>query len=119
MVNLLRPRSPVQPSGGVIPGTVKGWPALVRQTVGGPKTTPGIKGEVVAPGAPATEREGRIWDAPRSRRVSSPVMTLKGLPEESSTSGARVKSLKKLCTKESPPLCGEVWKTPLVTQRWR
>src|SRR5208282_5571027 len=65
------------------------------------------------------EMEGRAWDAPRSRRVSSPLMTLKGLPEETSMIGDRVKSAIRCFQKLSPPLAGELWKTALVTQRWR
>src|SRR4029077_16872747 len=71
-------------------------------------------GEAVAPPA-----AGRSWEAPRSSRVSDPVITLKGRPEDNSISGAIVKLLRKACMNPSPCVCGEVWKTPLVTQRWR
>lgn len=96
-VKASRPRVPKQPNGAA--GETKGCLELVRQTVGRPKLAPGMNGEAVAP-----PRSGRTPSELNNKRRSSPVMTLKGLPEETSTSGARVKSLKKLCANESPPL---------------
>src|SRR5215472_14445045 len=77
-----------------------------------------MKAEVVPPAPPAAT-EGRAWDAPRSRRVSSPVITLNGRPEESSTIGESVKSPKKRLKTLSPDLALPDWNTALVTQRWR
>src|SRR5262249_20629180 len=79
-VKAFRPRLPAQPAGGVKNGTVKGVPALVRQTSATPNCVPEMNGEVV----PLETTEGRAWEAPRSRRVSVPVMTLNGRPEDTS-----------------------------------
>src|SRR5271157_1083428 len=49
---------------------------------------------------------------------STPVMMLNGRPEEISTSGANVQSLKSLLAKP-PPASLPVWYTPLKTNRWR
>src|SRR5271165_4357596 len=107
MEYLSRPRVPVQPAGGVIPGIEKGTLWLVRHWVASKKAAPGIYGSVVAPGVPMGTMLGRIEEAPRSRRVSSLVMMLKGRPEETSIRGATVKLLKKARVKDSPDLWGE------------
>src|SRR6516162_6548604 len=109
MVKRLRLRSPTQPSGGVIPGTVYGvfGPALVQQLVGAANAQFLTKGVVVAPAVPAGTMEGRSLLAPRSSRVSSPVMISYGRPEETSMSGATVQLLKNALTKPSPGTCGE------------
>ena len=112
-----RPRLPTQPAGGAMNGTVKALPLLVKQTFAGTKTTPGMNVEVVP--LPLAVMEGRAWDAPRSRRVSSPVMTLNGRPEENSTMGESVKSPKKRLKNPSPDLPLGDCRTALVTQRWR
>jgi len=97
-----------------MPGTVKGFPPLSKQIFATPKVTPGMKGEDVPP-----PTEGRACEAPKSRRVSVAVMTLKGRPEENSMIGESVnplmKCLKKLSLDAEVPDC----KTALVTQRWR
>src|ERR1700686_3693001 len=108
IVKLLRPRSPTQPVSVVLAGGVYGTPALVRHLVGLMNATLEMYGETVAPAVPAATTEGRISEAPRSRRESSLVITLNGLPEETSISGAIVMSLIALFMKESPDLCGEV-----------
>src|SRR5215469_3797584 len=100
MVKRLRLRSPTQPSGGVIPGTVYG-------VVGAANAQFLTKGVVVAPAVPAGTMEGRSLLAPRSSRVSSPVMISYGRPEETSMSGATVQLLKNALTKPSPGTCGE------------
>src|SRR5712672_3530060 len=101
-VKALRPRFPLQPAPRVVKGgTLKVLPLFVRQLFATPKTTPGMKGDVV-PVVPPTE--GRACEAPRSRRVSVPVMTLYGRPEENSTSGDTVKSAMKCFKKPSPDL---------------
>ena len=112
----LRPRLPSQPKGGVKGGTENVEPLLVRQILAGAKCTPGIKGEVVPP---LETTDGRAWEAPRSKRVSVPVRTLNGRPEETSMIGASVKFPMKCFHGLSPTLPDVVWKTPLVTQRWR
>src|SRR5260370_22114223 len=76
-VKASRPRFPMQPAGGETRGTVNDVPLLLRHTFAGPNGTPGMKGEGVAP-----TTAGRACDAPKSRRVSLPVMTLKGRPED-------------------------------------
>ena len=53
---------------------------------------------------PLETTDGRAWEAPRSKRVSVPVITLKGLPEESSMIGATVKPPTKCFQALSPPL---------------
>src|SRR5581483_3442453 len=93
-----------------------GWRRQTRHALATPKVTPGMNGEVVVPPLPT---DGRAWEAPRSRRVSSPVITLNGRPEETSTIGAKVKSPMKCFQAPSPDLALPVWKTALVTQRWR
>src|SRR2546427_5563270 len=113
-VKRLRPRFPLQPAGGETSGTWNGVPSLLRHTLAGPRVTPGMKGEVVPP-----PTEGRACDAPKSSRVSVPVMTLKGRPEENSTMGDRLKSPKRYLKKPSPCLALPDWKTALFTQRWR
>src|SRR5258708_31988865 len=113
-VKRLRPRFPLQPAGGETRGTWNVVPSLLRQTLAGPKVTPGMKDEVVPP-----PTEGRACDAPKSRRVSVPVMTLKGRPEENSTMGERVKSAARCLKKPSPNLAAADSKTALFTQRWR
>src|SRR5882724_12054898 len=112
----LRPRLPVQPSGGVTPGTmvVKGLPPLSTQTFAGPKVAPGMNGDWALP-----PTDGRSWEALRSRRVSPATMMLKGRPEETSTMGERLKSPIRYLKKPSPDLAEGLWKTALVTQRWR
>src|ERR1700737_2352833 len=75
-VKAFRPRFPMQPAGGATRGTLNVEPSPLRHTLGGPKVTPGIKGEEVAP-----PTEGRPVDALKSRRGFSPAMTLNGLPE--------------------------------------
>src|SRR5262245_12307207 len=106
----------MQPAGGVKNGTVKGSPEFVRQTSATPNCTPEMNGDVVPP---LLTTEGRAWDAPRSSRVSSPVITLKGRPDETSISGAKVKPPMK-CRQALSPLFGApVIKTALVTQRCR
>jgi hypothetical protein len=97
---------------------VKGLPLPFKHTFAGTKTTPGMNAEVV-PVVPLAATEGRACDAPRSSRVSSPVMTLNGRPEESSTIGESVKSPTKCLKIPSPDLALPDWKTALVTQRWR
>ena len=92
----------------------KAEPLFVRQTFASPNVTPGRKGDIVAP-----PTDGRACEAPRSRRVSSAVMTLNGLPEENSTMGESVKSPMKCWKNPSPDLALPDWKTALVTQRWR
>src|SRR5260370_35334246 len=94
-----RPRVPKQPKGGATPVTVKGCLALGRQTEGRPKLAPWMKGEVVAP-----PRSGRTPSELKSKRRSSPVMTLNGLPKATSMSGANVKSLRKFGANESRPV---------------
>src|SRR5256712_11674247 len=64
-VKRFRPRFPLQPAGGATRGTVNVVPSLLRQTLAGPKVTPGMNGELVAP-----PTEGRACDAPRSKRGS-------------------------------------------------
>src|SRR5258708_6099121 len=113
-VKRFRPRLPMQPAGGETRGTWNFVPSLLRQTLAGPKVTPGMKGEEVAP-----PTEGRACDAPKSRRVSVAVMTLKGRPEENSTIGDRVKSAMRCLKKPSPDLAPAAWNTALFTQRWR
>src|SRR5260370_35559090 len=98
-VKASRPRFPMESAGGETGGTVNDVPLLLRHTFAGPKVTPGMKGEVVAP-----PTEGRACDAPKSRRVSGPVMTLKGRPEENSTMGEREKSAMRCLNKPSPAL---------------
>src|SRR5712691_5214818 len=98
-VKRFRPRFPLQPAGGATRGTVNVVPSLLRQTLAGPKVTPGMKGDDVAP-----PTEGRACEAPKSRRVSVPVMTLKGRPEEYSMMGARVKLPMRCLKKPSPDL---------------
>src|SRR5262249_11667120 len=83
----------------------------------GTNATPWRKGEVVAPAVPAGAIDGRSFDALRSRRVSAPVITWKGRPEDTSIRGATVKLLKRALAKLSPATCAEVCKTALVTQR--
>src|ERR1700723_2863154 len=108
----------MQPAPAVVnPGTENVDPVAVRQTLACTKLTPLMYGETV-PAEPVTT-EGRACEEPRSRRVSSPVMMLKGRPEESSTIGAIVKSPRKRLTKPSPDFPAGLWKTALVTQRWR
>src|SRR5947208_6157480 len=97
--------------------SVKALQLLIKQTFEGTKTTPGMNVEVVP--LPLAVMEGRAWEAPRSSRVSSPVMTLNGRPEENSTMGESVKSPKKCFKAPSPDLALPDWKTALVTQRWR
>src|SRR2546429_7729530 len=75
-VKAFRPRFPLQPAGGATRGTLNVVPSLLRHTLGGPKDTPGIKGEE---GAPPTE--GRPVEVLKSRRGFSPLMTLNVLPE--------------------------------------
>src|SRR5438045_9070951 len=48
-VKAFRPRFPLQPAGGATRGTLNVVPSLLRHTLGGPKVTPGIKGEAVDP----------------------------------------------------------------------
>src|SRR5258707_9013777 len=96
-VKASRPSVPKQPNGAA--GETKGCLELVRQTVGRPKLAPGMNGEVVAP-----PRSGRTPCELNNKRRSSPVMTLNGLPDETSTSGANVKSLKNAWANELPPL---------------
>ena len=98
----MRPRFPSQPKGGVMPGTEKGCPELVRHTVAFVNAKPWMNGELVAPAVPAGTTEGRSFEALISRRVSKPLMTGKGLPEDTSQSGATVKLLKKLLRKPCP-----------------
>src|SRR6266568_659659 len=116
MTKRSRPRLPVQPAGGATSGTVKLAPLLSWQTLAGTNTTPGMNVEVV-PVVPLGAMEGRACDAPKSKRVSSPVMTLNGRPEENSTMGESVKSPKKCFKAPSPDLALPDWKTALVTQR--
>src|SRR5579859_75347 len=118
MTKRLRPRLPSHPAGGATSGTVNEAPLLSRQVLAGTKTTPGMNVEAV-PAVPLGATEGRACEAPRSKRVSSPVMTLYGLPEENSTMGESVKSPKKRLKAPSPDLPLGDWKTALVTQRWR
>ena len=113
-VKAFRPRFPLQPAGGATRGTLNVVPSLLRHTLGGPKVTPGIKGEEVAP-----PTEGRPVEVLKSRRVFSPVMTLNGLPEEYSMMGETVKSATRCLKKPSPDLAPADWKTALFTQRWR
>ena len=54
-----------------MPGTLKVVNELVRHTLAGAKEKPGMNGEVVPP-----PTEGRACEAPKSSRVSSPVMML-------------------------------------------
>src|SRR5260370_19474803 len=113
-VKRLRPRFPMGLAGGASRGTVNVVPSLLRHTLAGPKVTPGMKGDDVAP-----PTEGRACDAPRSRRVSVPVITLKGRPEENSTMGEREKLAMRCLKKPSPDFAPDDWKTALFTQRWR
>src|SRR5207245_6619460 len=77
-VKRLRPRLPLQPAPAVVmPGMLNVEPLFVRQTFATPNVTPGMKGDVVRP-----QTVGRAWDATTSRRVSCPVMTVKGWREE-------------------------------------
>jgi len=70
-VKAFRLRFPSQPAGGATKGTpgiatagtVNLVPSLLRHTSGGPKVTPGIEGEEVAP-----PTEGRPVDVLKSRR---------------------------------------------------
>src|ERR1700687_584975 len=97
-----------------MPGTVKSAPEFVLHEVAVVKVKPGMNGEEVAP-----PTEGRACEAPRSRRASLPVMTLNGLPEETSMSGATVKPLASHFNVPSPRVARGDRKTALVTQRWR
>ena len=72
-------------------------------------------GEVV----PLDTIDGRASEAPRSNLVSVPVITLKGLPEETSIIGATVNPPAKCFHASSPLLAVAVWKIALVTQRCR
>src|SRR5207249_3040782 len=91
IVKRFRPRLPSQPAGaGSTPVDGKGEPSFARQTLAGPKVTPGMYFSEVVP-VPLATMEGRAWEAPRSRRVSWPVMTLNGRPEENSIIGETVK----------------------------
>src|SRR5260370_634669 len=67
-VKRLRPRFPVQPAGGATRGTVNVVPSLLRQTLAGPKGTPGVKGDE---GGPPTG--GRAREAAKSSHVSRAV----------------------------------------------
>src|SRR6266852_3040102 len=96
-VKAFRPRFPSQPAGGATRGTLNVVPSALRHTLGGPKVTPGIKGEEVAP-----PTDGRPVEELKSRRVASPVMTLNGLPEEYSMMGETVKSAMRCLKKPSP-----------------
>src|SRR5215813_1308555 len=75
-----------------------------------------MNGEVVPP---VLTTDGRACEAPKSSRVSVPVITLKGRPDETSMSGANVKPLRKCRQALSPLLPAPVVKTALVTQRCR
>src|ERR1700736_6990516 len=99
LVKRLRPRLPPQPASGLMPGTLKVVKELVRHTFAGEKEKPGMNGEVVPP-----PTEGRACEAPKSRRVSVPVMTLKGRPEETSPMGTMVMPPRKCRAKPSPLL---------------
>src|SRR5882757_8418245 len=61
---------------------------------------------------------GRPVSEDNCRLSPLPVMTLNGLPELNSTSGANVQSLKNLLAKPAPESL-PVWYTPLKTKRWR
>src|SRR5208282_6453226 len=100
MLNAFRPRFPMHPAPAVVnPGTANGAPLSVKHTFARTKVTPGMYGDVVPPVA-ALPTDGRACEAPRSSRVSSPVMTLNGRPEATSIIGEMVMSsprrLKKL-----------------------
>src|SRR5215471_2123846 len=71
-------------------------------------------GELTAP-----PREGRPPLAEKSSRKSVPVTTVKGFPEDTSTIGARVKSLNSLRAQFESFDALAVWNTALFTQRWR
>jgi len=90
-VKAFRPRFPSQPAGGATRGTLNVVPSLLRQTLGGAKVAPGIKGEDVAP-----PTDGRPVDVLKSRRVFSPVMTLNGLPDEYSMMGEKASTNQKI-----------------------
>src|SRR5260370_7555824 len=66
-VKRLRPRFPVQPAGGATRGTVNVVPSLLRQTLAGPKVSPGMKADDVAP-----LKECRGLFAPQTTPVSLP-----------------------------------------------
>src|SRR5438045_8493247 len=69
-VKAFRPRFPLEPAGGATRGTLNVVPSRLRHTRGGPKVTPGIKGEEGAPPAEGRHVEVRKWSRrSEARRV--------------------------------------------------